>query len=52
MSHAPAPADVLSGDLPEALAQLGLLDIDDLSPWRWALRCCPATRQTKRSEAR
>jgi hypothetical protein len=32
VSHAPAPADVLSGDFPEALAQLGLFDIDDLSP--------------------
>ncbi len=32
VGHPPAPADVLSGDLPEALAQLGLLDIDNLAP--------------------
>jgi hypothetical protein len=29
--HAPAPANLLSHDLPEASAQLGLLDIDDLA---------------------
>ena len=32
VGHPPAPADVLSGNLPEALAQLGLLDIDNLAP--------------------
>ena len=31
VGHAPAPADVLGCDLPEASAQLGLLDIDDLA---------------------
>ena len=32
VGHPPTPADVLSGNLPEALAQLGLLDIDNLDP--------------------
>ena len=32
VGHPPAPADVLSGNLPEALAQLCLLDIDNLAP--------------------
>ena len=31
VGHPPAPADVLSSDLPEATAQLGLLDVDDLA---------------------
>ena len=31
VGHAPAPADVLSRDLPEASAQLGLRDADDLA---------------------
>ena len=29
VGHPPAPADVLSGDLPESTPELGLLDIDD-----------------------
>lgn len=29
VGHPPAPADVLSGDLPEATPEFGLLDIDD-----------------------
>lgn len=32
VGHPPATADVLSGNLLEALAQLGLLDIDNLAP--------------------
>jgi hypothetical protein len=32
VGHPPAPTDVLSGNIPEALAQLGLLDIDNLAP--------------------
>ena len=31
MSHPPAPADVLSGDLAVTMPQLGLLKIDDLA---------------------
>ena len=38
VGHPPAPADVFSGDLTEALAQLGLLDVDDLAPH--GARCC------------
>jgi len=31
VGHAPTPADVLSRDLPEALAELGLLQVDNLA---------------------
>ena len=31
VSHTPAPADVLSGNLPETMAELGLLDVNNLA---------------------
>jgi hypothetical protein len=51
VGHPAAPADVLSGDLPKALSELGLLQVDDLG--RMALGAAVlTTRQAWRSDAR
>ena len=44
VGHPPTPADVLSGNLPEALAQLGLLDIDNLDPMALGAAASPGLR--------
>ena len=52
VGHAPAPADVLSRDLPEVSPQLGLRDADDFAAMALGARCWPTTRQTNCSETR
>ncbi len=52
VSHPPAPADVLSGDLLETLAQLGLLDIEYLAPMALSAAVLPRHPADKASEAR